>query len=102
MVLLEFSIAPLGKGEGVGDHVARSLEIVDRSGLDYRAHAMGTVVEGEWDEVMAVVKRCFVRMSEDCDRVTVSIKVDYRKGRKGGLKGKVESVERRLGWKLKT
>lgn len=61
MVLLEFSMSPLGKGESVGEYVARSLEIIDQSGLDYRLHAMGTVVEGEWDEVFAVVKRCFER-----------------------------------------
>jgi uncharacterized protein (TIGR00106 family) len=80
VILLEFSMSPLGKGESVGKYVARSLDIIDKSGLDYRLHAMGTVIEGEWDEVFAVVKKCFERMRRDCARVTVSIKVDYRKG----------------------
>jgi uncharacterized protein (TIGR00106 family) len=102
MVLLEFSMSPLGKGESVGQYVARSLEIIDRSGVDYRLHAMGTVLEGDWDEVFAVVRRCFEAMRRDCNRISVAIKVDYRKGRTGGLQSKVASVERRLGRKLKT
>jgi uncharacterized protein (TIGR00106 family) len=102
VILLEFSMSPLGKGESVGKYVARSLDIIDKSGLDYRLHAMGTVIEGEWDEVFAVVKKCFERMRRDCARVTVSIKVDYRKGARGRLAAKVNSVERRLGRKLKT
>lgn len=102
MVLLEFSMTPLGKGESVSEYVARSLEIVEASGLDYRLHAMGTILEGEWDEVFAVVKRCYEAMSADCPRITCSIKVDARQGAQGRLRSKVESVERRLGRQLKT
>jgi uncharacterized protein (TIGR00106 family) len=102
MVLLEFSMSPLGQGESVSRHVARSLEIIESSGLDYRMNPMGTVLEGEWDEVMAVVTRCFERMSEDCDRVTASIKIDYRKGHGGRMESKIESVESRLGRKVRT
>ncbi len=95
-MLLEFSMSPLGKGESVGKYVARSLDIIDRSGLDYRLNAMGTVLEGEWDEVFGVVKRCFERMRRDCGRVTATIKLDYRRGASGRLSAKVSSVERRL------
>ena len=102
MVLLEFSMSPLAKGESVGKYVARSLEIVDKSGVDYRLNPMGTVLEGDWDDVFGVVKQCFERMKKDCNRISCSIKVDYRKGAKGRLQAKVESVEKRLGRKLKT
>ena len=102
MVLLEFSMFPIGKGESVSRYVARSLDIIDRSGLDYRLHAMGTVLEGEWDECMAVVKACYEAMSKDCGRVECIIKIDYRRRRRGCLKGKVARVEKRLGRKLKT
>ena len=95
-------MSPLGKAESVGEYVARSLEIIDQSGLDYRLHAMGTVLEGEWDEVFAVVERCFETMSADCDRITCSIKLDYRKGATGRLAGKVRSVEEKVGRKLKS
>ena len=102
MVLLEFSMSPLGKGESVGKYVARSLEIVDKSGVDYRLNPMGTVLEGDWDDVFGVVTQCFERMRKDCNRISCSIKVDYRKGAQGRLHDKVASVEKRLGKKLKT
>jgi uncharacterized protein (TIGR00106 family) len=101
MVLLEFSIAPMGKGESVSPYVARAIEIVQRSGVDYRMHAMGTVLEGEWDDVFSVVRECFEALREDCDRISVSIKVDYRKGYTGRLESKVQSVERQLGHNVK-
>lgn len=102
MVLLEFSMSPLGKGESVSKYVARSLDIIDKSGVAYRLNPMGTVLEGEWDEVMAVVQRCYNRMRKDCNRISCSIKIDARKGTKGRLSSKVASVEKRLGKKLKT
>lgn len=102
MVLLEFSMAPLEKGDSVGSYVARSLEIIERSGLDYRLHAMGTIIEGEVDEVLAVLKDCLAAMAADCDRVTCSAKLDYRRGHSGRLNAKVASVEEKLGRKLKT
>ena len=102
MVLLEFSMSPLGKGESVGKYVSRSLEIIDQSGVEYRLNPMGTVLEGEWDEVMDVVSQCYERMKKDCNRISCSIKVDYRKGKNGRLSGKVSSVEKRLKKKLRT
>jgi len=101
MVLLEFSMSPLGKGESVSRYVARSLEIIDKSGLDYRLNPMGTVLEGEWNQVFGVVKECFEAMSRDCNRISVTIKVDYRKGARGRLNRKIESVEKILKKKLK-
>ena len=97
MVVLDFSMIPLGKGESVSPFVARSLDIIDRSGLPYRCHAMGTVLEGELDEVLEVVKRCFHAMAADCNRIECAIKMDYRKGYANRLDGKVASVEAKLG-----
>jgi uncharacterized protein (TIGR00106 family) len=102
MVLLEFSMSPLGKGESVGKYVSRSLDIIDRSGLDYRLNPMGTVLEGDWDQVFGVVKRCFEAMKKDCNRISVSVKVDYRKGHRGRLNSKTASIQKRLKRKLKT
>ncbi len=102
MVLLEFSMSPLGKGESVSKYVSRSLDIIDKSGVDYRLNPMGTVLEGEWDEVLDVVKQCYERMKKDCPRISCVMKVDYRKGHKGRLAGKVASVEKRLKRTLKT
>lgn len=101
MVLLEFSITPLGLGESVSAQVARCVELVDQSGLDYRLHAMGTIVEGELTEVLALLQRCVELMAKEANRVSVVAKLDYRAGAVGRLKGKVESVEKRLGRTLK-
>ena len=100
MVLLEFSMSPLGKGESVGKYVSRSLDLIDKSGVDYRLNPMGTVLEGEWDDVMAVVTQCYERMKKDCNRISCTIKIDYRKGKQGRLGSKVASVEKRLKRKL--
>ncbi len=98
--LVEFSMTPLDKGESVGEYVARSLKIIDDSGLPYRLNPMGTVVEGEWPEVFAVVQECYERMRADCKRITCSIKVDWRADRTGRLDSKIARIEAVLGREL--
>jgi uncharacterized protein (TIGR00106 family) len=99
-MLLEFSMSPLGKGESVSEYVSRSLDIIDRSGIPYQLNAMGTVLEGEWNEVIGVVGECLERMSTDCDRVSCSIKFDWRRNATGRLQSKIDKLEVRLGRKL--
>jgi uncharacterized protein (TIGR00106 family) len=101
MLLAEFSLTPLDKGPSVSRWVSRSIDLIDRSALPYRLGPMGTCVEGEWDDVLAVLKACFERMAEDCDRISVSFKGDWRRGAAGRLTAKVEKVEATLGRKLK-
>lgn len=101
MVLLEFSITPLEKGASVSDYVARSLKIIEASGLDYRLHAMGTIIEGELDQVLNVLKQCVENLAADCERISCSAKLDYRAGKSGRLDAKVASVEKKLGHPLK-
>jgi uncharacterized protein (TIGR00106 family) len=102
MVLLEFSMSPLTKGESVSPFVARSLDIIDKSGLPYQLTAMGTILEGEWDDVIDVVTACYRAMSVDCERISVNVKIDYRAGVGGRLKSKIESVQQKLGRRLST
>ena len=101
MALLEFSVTPLGEGESVGAYVAKAVDVVDKSGLDYQLHAMGTVVEGDLGQLLDVLKRSIEAVSADCDRVSVSAKIDVRKGHPGALDAKVASVEKRLGREMK-
>jgi uncharacterized protein (TIGR00106 family) len=100
MVLLEMSITPLGKGEGVSQYVAECVALIDASGLDYELHAMGTIVEGELDQVLDLMKRCIEQTAKHSDRVTCAAKLDFRRGHSGRLKSKVTSVEQVLGRKL--
>jgi len=94
-VIMDFSIFPVGKGESVSDYVSRAVKIIKESGLTFKLGPMGTAIEGEWDEVMAVVNRCFEALRKDCNRVYMTIKVDYRKGESDRMEGKIKTVERK-------
>lgn len=102
MVLLEFSMTPSIKEESKSRYVARILDIIDRSGLPYQLTPMGTIIEGEWAEVMAVVTDCFQALEVDCPRISSQIKIDYRAGTASRIKSKVSAVENLLGRKLST
>jgi len=95
-VIVDFSMFPLDKGESLSSLVTRSIKIIDNSGLGYHLHAMGTSIEGEWDEVMDVVTRCFEELKQDCSRVYMGITGDYRKIGPDRIVSKVESVESKL------
>jgi uncharacterized protein (TIGR00106 family) len=101
-VLAEFSMTPLDQGESVSKYVARSLEIVADSGVPYKLGPMGTCLEGEWDDVLSVITNCYRRMSADCNRISVSIKIDARAGHEGRLTGKIKKVQDTLGRELNT
>lgn len=102
MVLLEFAMAPHGQGESLSAQVARILDVIDRSGVSYQLTPMGTILEGDWDEVMAVVGACFKTLAADCPRIGMNLKVDYRAGPDSRLRSKIAKVEEQLGRKLNT
>lgn len=95
-MLAAFSITPLGVGDSVGAAVADAVSLVRASGLPNETNAMFTNVEGEWDEVMALIKACVERVGEAAPRVSLVIKIDHRPGHEGALDSKVASVERHL------
>ncbi|MFI5834787.1 MTH1187 family thiamine-binding protein [Micromonospora sp. NPDC051300] len=95
-MLIAFSITPLGVGESVGDLVADAVRVVRESGLPNRTDAMFTTVEGEWDEVMAVVKRAVDTVAARAPRVSLVLKADLRPGVTDALTAKVAHVEARL------
>ncbi|MGP4025369.1 MTH1187 family thiamine-binding protein [Actinomadura sp. 3N407] len=96
-MLVAFSVTPLGAGEEVGELVAEAVRVVRESGLPNRTDAMFTTIEGEWDEVMAVVKAATDAVAARAPRVGLVVKADIRPGVTGALDAKVESVERHLG-----
>lgn len=95
-VIVELTLFPLDKGQSVGIFVARAVGIIRASGLACQLTPMGTLIEGEWDEVMAVVGQCFQALAAESDRVYLTLKADWRRGRTDGLRTKTESVERAL------
>ena len=100
-MLIEFSIVPVGSGSSIGDRLAEVLKIVDSSGLPYKVNPMGTVVEGEWDELFKLVKKCHMTTLKNEERVITDISIDDRKGKPDRLEQKVISIEKRIGKKLK-
>ncbi len=100
-MIVQFSIVPLGVGVSVSDYIAKVIKIVDESGLPYKFHAMGTIVEGEWDEIMSLVKKCRDIIMNETERVIIDIKIDDRKGYTGRIEGKVISVEKKIGKEVK-
>jgi uncharacterized protein (TIGR00106 family) len=94
VMLVAFSITPLGVGEDVGRLVADAIRVVRDSGLPNHTDSMFTTIEGEWDEVMNVVKRAVEAV--DAPRVGLTLKADIRPGVTGAITSKVEAVERYL------
>ncbi len=97
MIMAEFSIVPLGEGASISRYVAKAVAVVVESGLEYRLTPMGTVVEGDWDDVFAVIKDAFHAVHDDSSRTTCSIKVDCRKVEGLRMEKKMASVEEKRG-----
>ncbi len=100
-MIVNFSVVPIGKGNSLSTQVAEVLKVVDESGINYKLHSMGTILEGDWDKILRLIKKCHERTLEDSDRVLTTITIDDRKGKSGRIVGKVQSVERKLGKELK-
>ena len=102
-MLAELEIIPVGtRSASVGPLVSKIIDLVDKSGLEYRAGPMGTVVEGSWDEVMSLARRCHEALLASCDRVITTIRLDDRKDKTGPrIEQKVASMEKTLGRRLR-
>ncbi|WP_062995486.1 MTH1187 family thiamine-binding protein [Nocardia mikamii] len=95
-MIAAFSVTPLGTGADVGRAVAEAVRIVRASGLPNETNAMFTTLEGEWDEVMGVIKQASDAILAVAPRCSLVIKADIRPGVTGALTSKVETVERYL------
>lgn len=98
-MLTAFSIAPAGPdaGDSFSEAVAGCVRLVRESGLANETNAMFTLVEGEWDETMALLKRCVDLLEEQgASRVGLVLKIDHRPGHTGMLRSKVDRVEAHL------
>lgn len=102
MVLLDLQIYPNDKGESLTPYVARCVDVIDKSGLNYRFGPMGSTIEGTWEQVMQVVTDCYKALEKDCARISVNIRIDARAGNESRLKSKLTSVEGAVGRTLNT
>jgi uncharacterized protein (TIGR00106 family) len=95
-MIIAFSVTPLGTGVDVGRAVAEAVRVVRASGLPNHTDAMFTTVEGEWDEVMDVVKQATDAILAVAPRCSLVLKADIRPGVTDAISAKVEKVERYL------
>ena len=96
-VIVDLCVVPLGVGVSVSEYVVACQRVIDEAGLDSRLHAYGTNIEGEWDAVFAVIKRCHeVVHSMGAPRISTTIKVGTRTDRTQTMDDKVQSVEHKL------
>ena len=100
-MLMELSIIPLGRGRSISADVADAVKIIDGSGLDYRITAAGSIIEGTWDQLMDLAKRCHQALRGKTERVITLIKIDDYEQRTGRLTAAVKSVEDRVGKSFK-
>jgi uncharacterized protein (TIGR00106 family) len=99
-MLIAFSVVPVGSGTELKHEIARIIDLIDRSGLPYRLNAMTTEIEGDWDEVMAVVRQAHELGRSFTGRVLTTVLIDDRQGATGRIEGKVRDVEQIAGRSL--
>ncbi len=103
MVLMELAIFPNNVVGSLSPYVARVMDIIDKSGLKYRLSPMSTVIEGELEEVFAVVAQCHNDLAKDRDRISIVMRVDSKPGNnETRMESKVTAVEEKVGRKLVT
>jgi uncharacterized protein (TIGR00106 family) len=100
-MLLELSVLPLGRGRSISTEIADLVEIIDTSGLDYRLTAAGTIVEGSWDQLVDVARKCHAATRKKTERVITFMKMDDYGERTGRLTAAVASVEEKVGRPVK-
>ncbi|BBY44749.1 hypothetical protein A5765_11665 [Mycolicibacterium celeriflavum] len=96
-MIVAFSVSPMGADESVGDAVAEAVKVVRSSGLPNETNAMFTNLEGDWDEVMDVVKRAVDAVAAASPRVSLVLKADIRPGHTDQLTAKVRRIDDALG-----
>ena len=101
-MLAEFNMSPSGLPGSLAPYVAEVIEIVKYSGLSYQLNAMGTIIEGETDEVFDLIKKCEKHLASKASRVYTVIKIDDKVGKTGQLKQKIDSVMKRLDGDINT
>jgi len=100
-MLIELSINPLGRGTHLSHDLAEILKTVDESGLKYCLTPLGTCIEGEWDEVMALVKRCHQQERTRSKHVLTTVRIEDEDGATDKLNANIASVERAVGHQLR-
>ncbi|MBF0198540.1 MAG: MTH1187 family thiamine-binding protein [Planctomycetes bacterium] len=96
-VIVDLCLVPLGVGVSLSSYVAACEKVIEASGLSYKLHSYGTNIEGPWDEVMAVVKKCHTQVHEmGVPRITTTLKLGTRTDKEQSMQDKINSVTEKL------
>ncbi len=97
-VIIDLCVVPVGVGVSVSKYVAACQNIFEEMNLTYKMHAYGTNIEGEWEDVMAAVKRCHEAVHDmGAPRISSTMRLGTRTDRNQTMEDKVKSVEGKLG-----
>ncbi len=96
-VLVDVCVVPMGVGVSVSKYVVECEKIFAAAGLNHQMHAYGTNVEGDWDEVMAAIKKCHETVHEmGVPRIGTTIRLGTRTDREQSMRDKIDSVESKM------
>ena len=96
-VLVDVCVVPMGVGVSVSKYVVECEKIFKAAGLNHQMHSYGTNVEGDWDEVMAAIKKCHETVHEmGAPRIGTTIRLGTRTDREQSMQDKIDSVNSKL------
>lgn len=102
-MLVQLTMFPSGRSsESASKEVAKVIDLIDKSGLPYRLGPMSTTIEGSWEKVMATINKARLMLRKNHNRIYISITIDDRKEARGRIDGKIESIQKKLGRKVRT
>lgn len=101
-MLVELSIVPLDHGLHMKAEIARVIDLIDQSGINYQLTAMGTLLEGSPDQIWTMLRQCHETIAQTSSRVLTRIVIDDKRESQGQLKQKVKDVEEALGREVRT
>jgi uncharacterized protein (TIGR00106 family) len=99
-MMVQFSIMPVSNNSKLSEAIAKAVKIIHESGLEYRLTPMGTLIKGDWNDVMKLVQKCHEAVRADYDRVMTQIKIDDSKT-DYAFDDKMKSVEEKAGMSFK-
>ncbi len=96
-MIVEVSVIPIGVGVSLSEYIAEVFKVIKDSGLKYESHSMGTNIEGDWDEIMPVIKRCHDALyTMGVERISTILRISERRDKPYTMRGKMESLEEKI------
>lgn len=93
---MEINIIPIGAGTSISSYIADAIRVLEAEGMKYQLTSMGTIVEGDLDELLELAKKMHRAVAEKVPRVITTVRIDERKNKPLSMEGKVKSVEEKL------